>query len=108
MNGKPLAFDGRRDYAMLPAGPIRRTRLVAEVRLTPERVRELMVGCYPEPRTDKRLAKGMQRAARAAKLLCRLGTVRAVAHCLRMSEKATYRLLSFYGFDIKALRREAA
>lgn len=108
MNGKPM-FEGHFNYATLPAGPMRSGKVSDPRPLTPERVRELMAGSYPvNHRPDKRRAKGQQRAERAAKLLRRLGTVRAAARCLRMSEKATYRLLSFYGFDVKALRRAAA
>ena len=108
MNGKPMA-EGHRNYAALPAGPMRRGAVCDPRPLPPERVRELMAGCYQNPnRQDKRLVSGRNRAERAAKLVRRLGTVRAAARCLRMTEKATYRLLSFYGFDVKELRRAAA
>lgn len=74
---------------------------------SPERVRELMAGCYPQPRPDKRRERGKVRAARAAELVRRLGSVRAAAKRLKVGEKAVYSLFEAYGYDVKELRRAA-
>lgn len=116
LNGKLMAYEGRRNYAMLPAGPMRRRlprsleRLAPE-RLAPERVRELLAGCYPTEKvvTDKRVSRSVLRAEQAAKLVKSLGNVMAAARRMRKPVKSIYNLLAQHGYSVARLTgKEAA
>ena len=68
------------------------------------RVRELMAGCYPQPRReDKRVTASRRKAERAAAMVAQLKSAPAAARRLRMREKSLRNLLCNHGYSVSRL-----